>query len=250
MPLMLNSLVMPGFIGLFFLLIVIFTLMQRGKTRRNLRPIPAFTHLSKAIGRAVEAGTRLHISIGRGTLTSPQSAVGFVGLSILGRVVQVASASDSPPVASAGDGALAILSQDTLKSTYQDIGTASQYEPSAGRLAGVTPFSYAAGVLPITRDENVSANILVGSFGNEVALILEASERAEVFTLAGTDSITAQSILYAAAQEPLVGEEVFAGGAYINAGPVHTASLHAQDVLRWLIVGAILIGSLLKVLGI
>ena len=36
---------------------------------------------------------------------------------------------------------------------------------------------------------------------------------------------------------------------YVGAGAVHEASLTVQDILRWLIIAAILVGSLLKFVG-
>ena len=45
-------------------------------------------------------------------------------------------------------------------------------------------------------------------------------------------------------------EDLFVdAGAYVGAGPVHEASLTVQDVLRWLIILAIVAGSALKFLG-
>jgi len=69
-------------------------------------------------------------------------------------------------------------------------------------------------------------------------------------TLAGTDDISTQAVLYATADEPLIGEELFAGGAYVDAGLLHTASLRAQDAIRWLLIIVILAGILLKFLGL
>ena len=60
-------------------------------------------------------------------------------------------------------------------------------------------------------DEAISANLLIGSFGNEVALITSAGERSQTRTLAGTDNLPGQAILYATAHDPLIGEEMYAG---------------------------------------
>src|SRR5574340_1110619 len=106
---------------------------------------------------------------------------------------------------------------------------------TTGRLAGATPFSYAAGTMSIVRDENISANLLIGDFGPEVALITDASTRAGSPAIGGTDDPAAQAVLYAAAQEPLIGEEVFAAPAYLGGNPAHAASLVLQDILRWLL---------------
>ncbi len=113
----------------------------------------------------------------------------------------------------------------------------------------MTPFSYAAGALFPILDEDVSANILVGGFDAEVGLLTDTAERKNSFTLAAADSLPAQAILYASAQEPLIGEELYAAGAYTQAGRAHIASLYVQDILRWLIVLVILGGAVMKLLA-
>jgi hypothetical protein len=231
-------------------IIILFSIAKREQPEANLRAISAFAKLRRAIGLAVEAGSRLHISIGRGNLTSPESAVAFVGLSALEGLIRSASAGDSPPIATTGEASLAILTQDTLSGTYRDIGSSERYDPSTGQLTGFTPFSYAVGVLPIIHDEKTTAHILIGHFGNEVTLIADAGERSGDLTLAGTDNLPAQAILYATAQEPLIGEDVYASGAYLQARPMQIASLRAQDYMRWGLIIIILIGVLLKVAGI
>jgi hypothetical protein len=244
---------LPGIFGLafvllFFGLIIIFAAAGRTRPSRYLREITAFNRLKRAVGLSVEAGTRLHLSIGRGDVTSPHSAVAFVGLSLLNRIARATSISDRPPVSTAGEGALAVLSQDTLRQVSRVIG--AEYDPNAGRLTGITPLSYAVGAMSVVQDEDVGANVLIGNFGSEVALINEAGERTGSLTLAGTDDIPGQAVLFATAQEPLIGEEVYAGGAYLGAGPMHTASLRAQDLLRWAIIVIIFIGAAAKLAGV
>jgi len=144
---------------------------------------------------------------------------------------------------------LSILSQDTMRSTYRAMGVEHQYVPDSAQLTGLTPLSYAAGTMPVIRDEKVSANVLAGHFGSEIGLLAEAGERGGSITIAGTDTLPGQAVLFAASQEPLIGEELFAGGAYLSAGTFHAASLRAQDVFRWLLIAVILVGSLARFLG-
>jgi len=227
---------------LFVGLMVVFYFRNRKREGRFLRDIPAFYRLQGAIEVAVEDGTRIHVAIGRNDITSPQGAAALVGLSMLKRIALIASDSDHPPTATAGVGTLGILAQDTLRSTYRTLKILPSYEQNLGRVTGLTPFSYAAGTMSLIFDEDVSVNLLAGSFGNEVALITSAGERSQTLTLAGTDNIPGQAILYATAHEPLIGEELYAGGAYIDAGPMHVSSLQAQDVVRWVLV-LFIIGS-------
>lgn len=238
-----------SFVLVFLFLILLFLVISIRRPERYLRKSEAFQKLAKAIGLAVEAGQRLHISLGHGAVNGAQSASALVGLSMLQRIARSASASDLPPVVTSGDASLAILSRDTLQGVYRVIGAQDQYDPISGQLSGLTPFTYAAGVLPVIADQQVSATVLAGHFGAEVALITDASERSGGTTLAGSDSLAGQAVLYATADDILVGEELFAGGAYLQAGPAHLASVRAQDVMRWLLVGALLLGSFLKLVG-
>jgi hypothetical protein len=233
-----------------FILMVTYLLLNRKYPWRGLRAIPAFTRLRQAIFLAVEDGSRLHVSLGKANLYSQQNASGLVGLSLLERIAQLSSISDRPPIATSGDGSFAILSQDTLRAAYRNSSAADMFSPDRGLLSGATPVAYIAGAMPVIMDENVSANILIGNFGAEVALLADAAQKKNSYLLAASDALPAQAVLYATASEPLIGEELFAGGAYLQVNPSHAASLHVQDILRWGVVAAILLGSILKLFGI
>lgn len=227
------------------LMIAIFRI-GKSQPLSGLRDLPAFGRLRRAIGRSVEDGSRVHISLGSASLTSQYSASALAGLTVLEQVARLSSASDNPPVVTSGDPALAILSQDELRAA----SLPGDFDPLQGRLAGVTPYSYAAGAMPVFRDETVSAGVLLGSFGPEAGLIADAAEQGRSCLLAGSDALAGQAVLFAAAQDPLIGEEVFAGGAYLNPGGLHTASLHAQDLLRWAVAGLLILGAILKLAGV
>lgn len=247
--------VIGDWLGFLFVLLVIVLMLvflfarHRHTTRRGLRDIQAYQQLRRAVGLSVEEGTRLHISLGRGGILGLPFASALAGLTALERSAHAASMGDRPPVATSGDGVLTILSQDTLRGAYKDLGVEHEFDLTNGRLSGLTPFGYAAGVLSTIHDEHVTANVLAGHFGAEVALITEAGERSASLTVGGSDSIPAQAVLYVAAQEPLIGEELFAAGAYLGAGSMHIASLLVQDILRWLLIAVIILGGLAKLGG-
>lgn len=239
-----------GLIVLAALLLLGLTFWRRRSTAAaSLRPIDAYEQLNRSVGIAVENGTRLHISLGRGSFLTARGGSALAGLAMLRRLAERTSLSDRPPVVTSGDASLAILSQDTLQTGYRAAGAQEQYRATTGRLAGLTPFSYAAGTLATIHDENVSANIVVGDLGSESALLAEAADREDSRLIAASDDLAAQSVFFASSQEPLIGEELFAAGAFVGAGASHEASLHVQDILRWLIILAILVGSLLKFVG-
>jgi hypothetical protein len=245
-----NNYLALAFILLCLGLTLFFIYSDRKRPEFALRDIPAFRHFRREVDLAVEAGKRLHISIGRGNINNLQGGAAFIGLTILDRCARAASLSDRPPVVTSGDGVLTILSQDTLQSTYRSLGTEQRYDPTNARLTGLTPMAYAAGAMPTIYDENINANFFAGHIGTEIALMTEASARSHSLSVAGTDSIHGQAVLFATSDEPLLGEELYAAGAYLGAGAAHTASLRMQDILRWVLVAAIIIGAIFSLLGI
>jgi hypothetical protein len=231
------------------ILLLLLTVWRR-RSPAILRSIDAYERLNREVGLAVENGTRLHISLGRGNLFTSRGGSALAALAMLRRIAERTSVSDRPPIVTSGDAALAILSQDTSQSGYRAAGAEEQFRVTAGRMTGLSPFSYAAGTIPVTRDENVSANILIGDLGAESALVAEAADRQDASLIAASDNLSAQSVFYASAQDPLIGEELFASGAYVGAGASHEASLQVQDVLRWILILAMLGGAALKFLGL
>jgi hypothetical protein len=231
-----------------FLLLII-TIWKR-KSPAKLREIPALTQLYRALGLSVEDGTRLHISLGSGGLLDARGGSALAGLAMLRHIAERTSVSDKPSVASAGDPVLGLLAQDTLQAGYQAAGAEELYVPTTGRVTGLSPFSYAAGAMYISQNEDVSTNIMIGHFGPEAALLTEASDRENVSVIGASDNFAGQAVLFANTQDALIGEELFATGAYLGAGPTHVASLTVQDILRWLVILGLLVGAFAKFAGI
>jgi hypothetical protein len=114
----------------------------------------------------------------------------------------------------------------------------------------MTPFSSAAATIPMLGDEQVSLAALAGNFGVEAGLLSEAADRSRVLLIGGTSDPAGQSVLYATAPEALIGEELFAAPVYLAGTPDMAASLTLQDILRWLVILGLLLGSSLKILGV
>jgi hypothetical protein len=231
------------------ILLLVITVWKR-RSPATLREIPALTRLSRAIGLSVEDGTRLHVSLGHGSLLDPRGAPALAGLALLRIIAERTSVSDKPPVASAGDPMLGLLTQDSIQAGYQTAGASDLYQPTTSRVTGLSPFSYAAGAMQITRDEDVATTIMVGHFGSEVGLLTEAADRENQTMIGGSDNLDGQAVLFASTQDALIGEELFAPGAYLGAGASHDASLTVQDILRWLIILALLGGTFAKFAGL
>jgi hypothetical protein len=236
-----------GFIFASAVLLVIFYLLVRRRGARNvgLREVEALKSLPGMVGAAVETGKRLHLSLGSGALGQSDTATTLAGLNTAGQIATVAVVSDKAPVVTSTDGATALLAEDVVRTMYRDQNAADRYTGDVARVAGVSPVSFSAALSTLVNEEAVSGTVLVGPVGPEAALLAEAGRRAGATTLAGTDNVSAQAALFAAADQALIGEDVYAAGAYLGRDTGHVASLQTQDIVRGLLIAVIVFGALL-----
>jgi len=256
---------------LFVFILAILLLAPRIRQGRQVyfRPLPGFSAAREAIARAAEQGRTTHLSAGPGNVgdTTSGTAETLAGLHLMGRTAQRCAASGTPLLATTG-GALAFsLAENVVRGGFAEVGRLSEVpvvgaasSASApvtleGRAQGVRmlahrdPLAYAAAAADLSECEGVSNALLVGAWGPEYLLVGEAQGRAGVQVVAGATDPGALATMLVGADHTLLGEEIFAGGAYLDAHPAHQASLLAQDTVRWLIIVVLIVGVLFATLG-
>jgi hypothetical protein len=83
------------------------------------------------------------------------------------------------------------------------------------------------------------AQVLVGRFGAELALIGESAARRGGTIIAASDQLDGQAVAYAFSKHALIGEEIFQASAYLSDSPVRRGEAVALDFMRWLLIAAI-----------
>jgi hypothetical protein len=233
---------MEGLIGLavlllFGLLLALFAWRRVG-ARVGLRPLPAFAALVQQISRAVESGGNLHTSLGTGGVGGTETLTSLAGIAVLDRLADQAAAAGVSPTVTIADATLLPVAQDSLRRAFIRRDRGEQYQPEQVLLLSPHPTAYAAAAMSVAQDDATAGNVLIGSWGSEIALLNEASARSGVPQVAGAAEPQAQALLFPAADHALLGEEIFATRAYLG-GPDAAGQLLAQDIVRALVVLAI-----------
>ncbi|MCD6476051.1 MAG: hypothetical protein J7K85_07295 [Anaerolineaceae bacterium] len=235
-------------------LMILFNMQKIGEKKKKTtfikRRIPAIKELEKQQGRAIESGQRIHVAVGNSDLLDENNAASLLAVEVMENLARNSAASDRPLITTTSDGAVSLLLQSRLHHQYCDLNLKDLYRPQLAQMSGSTPFAYTAGILPIIHDEHISINIAAGKLGSEVGLIAEAGNRQKAVLIGGSTEPEGQAVLYGMAQEPLIGEEIFAIPAYLKEDQKNNASLKVQDILRFSLIGFLLAGSLLKLLGV
>ncbi len=259
-------------LALFLLFIPIFIFAYGAVTRGaaiTLRPIPSYDRLKQILAQAAEAGQPVHLSLGIAGIGDQATADTSAGLAILEYLAERAAVSATPPIVTLAHPTALPIAQDILRRAYRRLGYPEEYDPARARFIAPDPnlntgastspllfasvqndaFAYAAGVMHLLNKVKLIANVMIGRFGDEFLLMGETGAQHNLNQIGGTSTRSALPFVYASVANPLIGEEIYAGGAYLSNKPSHLSSLLAQDIARWLLVAGIVIAVGLKSLG-
>ena len=192
-------------------------------------------------GQAIEANRPLHLSHGSAAIGSESTALALAQAEFFHHIIESAAASDVAPLVSTSAPSTVPLAQDTLRRAWAGDGawTRAQWLPP--------DLAYAAGLSATLHKDDPAAHILAGSFGAELALLLDDAERRGQGTLAHSDQLAGQAVAYAMADEVLIGEEIFAAPGYATDDGRAQADAIVLDVLRALVIGGLAFALLIEV---
>lgn len=244
-------------IGIALILAALIALVVAAQVQRRrqqafaLRPIAAYEALPSLVGAAIEANRPLHLSLGSAGLGGDSTLLALAGTELLYHVALRGAIGTVPPLFTVSDTTAIPLGHDTLRRAYQARSLLDRYRPGTVRWypAGPRSLAFAAGLTAAMSDDNIGANLLAGSFGPELALIGEAAHRRDQPLIAASDQLEGQAVAYAFSDQPLIAEELFAGGAYLSTNAAQIGALVAQDVLRWLLIAALVASAVLAAVG-
>ncbi|MCS6836913.1 MAG: hypothetical protein NZ750_12965 [Anaerolineae bacterium] len=231
---------------LFSILIILVAFVVNAVVRRRtpppLRPLPALETLETLTALSVEDSRPLHLSLGAAQLGSEDTLLALVGAEFLYESARRVAASDAAPFITFGDAATLPLARDTLRRAFDDSGALANYRLAQARWIPATrPLALAGGLMALQSDDRPAGNLLIGRFGPELALVLDAANRRRCPTIATSANLEGQAVAYALASAPLIGEEVFAAAAYLSADPTEAKRLIVTDLLRWLTILALVV---------
>lgn len=231
-----------------------------------LRPIAGYEALKRLLAQAAEAGRPVHLSIGIAGIGSRETADTMAGLTVLDYLADRAAVSASPPIVTLADPTALPVAQDVLRRAYIRHGYPEEYAPSRVRFIAPDPllgtgqspnpalypggstdgFPYAAGTMRLLDRRELIANVMVGLYGDEFLLLAETGVNRLLEQIGGTSAVQVLPFVYTSVANPLFGEEIYAGGAYLSSKPAHVSSLFAQDIMRWFVIAIILVVVILK----
>ncbi|MEP6775463.1 MAG: DUF6754 domain-containing protein [Chloroflexota bacterium] len=255
-----SILVMLGALLLFLVLFLIYLFRSQnskpGAQPRhfNLRRIAAYEATTEGLSLSAETGRAVHISPGSGGVGAQGigTASTLAGMAVVESMARVSAITGAPVQATTNDAIAYALTDNAIRKGYRRAGWSLESEGGEVRfLTHADPLAYVAGAAEVIDEQKVSSAVAVGSFGPEVLFLTEAHRRQGAHQIIGSSDAQALALISITANHSIIGEEIFASGAYLDRRTTHTASLLAQDGLRWVLILLIVVGFIVaNVFGI
>jgi len=227
---------------IFGALILYFIYHARKGKNLFVRKIPAIDSVEEALGRATELGKSVLYISGIGTEGDVQT---IAAMNILGNIAEQVAHYDTDIIVPCSNPIVMTIEQELVKQAYTRTGRPEDYKESSIFFITDQQFAYASAVCGIMAREKTAANFLMGSFAAESLLLAETGASTGAIQIAGTASPSQIPFFIVACDYTLIGEELFAAGAYMSREPLLLGSLKGQDIAKFAIIVLTIIGIIL-----
>ncbi len=225
------------------------TLAKQDKWVPNIRKMAGLDSVEEAVGRATEMGAPVHFTPGLADVTADTAPQTFAGLEVLGFVTELSARYNTELIVTIRQPNVFPLAQEIVRQGYMAAGKPDLFQEDTVQFLSSEQFAYAAGVMGIFYRRRPAANIMMGAFWAESLLFAEAGAQIGAIQVAGSAAMGQIPFFVAACDYTLIGEELYAAGAYLSGDKVKIGSIGGQDILKAISMVLILAGSLMATAG-
>ena len=228
--------------ALLFTFIVLGTITVARRKDMYIRPIAGLRAVDDAIGRATEMGRPILYVAG---LTGVGDISTIAAMLILGHLARRTAAYETPILVPCNDPLVMAIQREIVHEAYLEAGKPDAYNPDNIFYVTDSQFGFVAAVDGIMMRQKPAANFYMGYFFAESLILAETGSQSGAIQIAGTDADTQLPFFVTSCDYTLMGEELYAAGAYLSRDPILMAQLKGQDIGKVAIFAVLLIGVVL-----
>jgi len=246
----------PGKVVSFLILIICWiaiVIIPRLKLKISVRRLPGIDAIEDSIGRAAEMGRGVTMLVGglggygtSGGLADGSSAPAILsGLAVAGYVARMCARLNIPFIMPIENETIIPSAMEITREAYIIENNIDNY--NADSIVQFMPSS--ATVIALAERFKPATNIMLGPFWAPAVQYTEAYNRVGAFQIGGSSSTSALSYFATACDYLIIGEEVYAVGAYISQEPKMIATLTISDYMKVLAIILLIVGAVSTSLG-
>lgn len=228
--------------SLLLIAIVLGTIAFARRRDVYIRPIAGLRAVDDAIGRATEMGRPILYIAG---LTGIGDIATIAAMLILGHLARKTAAYETPILVPCQDPLVMAIQREIVHEAYLEAGKPDAYNPDNIFYVTDSQFGYVAAVDGIMLRQKPAANFYMGYFFAESMILAETGSQSGAIQIAGTDADTQLPFFVTSCDYTLMGEELYAAGAYLSRDPVLLAQLKGQDLGKIAIFALLVSGVIL-----
>ncbi len=243
----------PTRVGAPLLLVLVFSslvLIFIDRSRKGhtlfIRRIPGIAAMEEAVGRATELGKKVFYLPGAGSVDDIQT---IASLAVLRHVATLTARYSVDIEVLNKDPLTFAATRETTQEAYLEAGRPDLFNDDVVSYVTYDQFAYTASVTGMMVREKPAANFLIGAFHAESLLLAETGQTTGAIQIAGTAEVTQLPFFAVVCDYTLMGEELFAAGAYLSQEPAMLGSIKGQDFTKAGLILTILVGVLLEIFG-
>lgn len=232
-----------------FFCVVVLLFIRRARTDKHLtiRRIAGLNAIDEAVGRATELGKKVLYIPGIMSIDENQT---IASLAVLSHVARMTARYSTDLDVPNKDPLTFASARETVKEAYTHEGRPDLYNESMVHYVTYDQFAYTAAVSGKMVRERPGANFLIGSFYAESLLLAETGQASGAIQIAGTAEVAQLPFFVCACDYTLIGEELYAAGAYLSRQPAMLGSIKGQDWTKAAVGIAIVLGVILETLNL
>jgi hypothetical protein len=137
-----------------------------------------------------------------------------------------------------------------VRSGHLNAGRPDTYDADSVTFVSPQQFAYVAALTGIMLRDRPAAHLFMGSFFAESLMLAETGFSTGAIQVAGTANVHQLPFFVVACDYTLIGEELFAAGAYLSGEARLVGGLKGADMLKLAIGVVVIVGCVLETTGI
>jgi len=233
--------------ALFVTIILVSIGMAKSGKNFFIRRIAGLNAVDEAIGRATEVGKKVMYIPGIQSMDDIQTVA---SVAILGHVARATARYGTDLDVPNKDPLTFVAAREAVRGAYLAEGRPDLFREEMVNYVTYDQFAYTAAVSARMIREKPAAIFLVGYFFAESLILAETGQTTGAIQIAGQADPTQLPFFVATCDYTLIGEELYAAGAYLTREPVLLGSMRGQDIAKAILLAVAVVGIVLTSLGV
>lgn len=216
----------------------------------QLRRLHAVDVIDEVLGRCVEMGRPAWYLMDNVAMTTPSvlapTVAAFQILAYTARSAARLGAKFFVPVT---QGLAYTIANDIVEEAYRAEGKLEDFDP-LGTVMYLPSGADRMYIINHMWSEQIAGAFFLGSWYHKAVIFTENAARVGALMLGGTDTTHNIPFLVAICDYSIIGEELYALGAYVSQDPTQSSSLAGQDIGKYIAVVLVILGAILATIGI